>query len=286
MSDVITNRMDAVLLFDIHDGNPNGDPDADNAPRVDPINQHGLVTDVCLKRKMRNFVLTSKGGEAPNAIFVTERGVLANTKQAAYDDLGLKVDRKNQDTIERVRQVMCRNYWDIRSFGGVMNTKVPAGTVRGPVQLTFARSVNPIDPALWSITRMAVETAEEARDQGGDNRTFGRKHTVPYGLYRAHLFIAPADAAKTGFNLDDLALLKQSLEMMFETDRAAARGLMTMRAVYAFTHDNALGRAQAGRLFDRIKITSGQKAPASFRDHVIDVDSTDLPAGVAIEQWV
>jgi CRISPR-associated protein Csd2 len=286
--------MDIVFLFDVVDGNPNGDPDADNAPRIDPITQNGLVTDVCLKRKLRNYVVARKSGETPNAIFVTDGAILAATKQAAYVALGQKVEmvgdkvKRSGPVIDSVRQYMCANYWDIRTFGAVMNTDVPAGTVRGPVQLTFARSISPIDPSLWTITRMAVETDKEAKDHAFDNKTMGRKYTVPYALYRAHMFITPGDAAKTGFNSNDLKLLRDGLNMMFETDRASGRGLMTMRAIQVFHHDCALGRAQAGRLFDRItvKLNAGRETPSCFADYTVDIQKTAMPEGVTMEDWL
>lgn len=293
-NNVITNRMDIVLLFDVVDGNPNGDPDADNAPRIDPITQNGLVTDVCLKRKLRNYVVASKTGTVPNAIFVTDGAVLAVTKQEAYTALGQKVEmvgdkvKRSGPVINSVRQYMCDNYWDIRTFGAVMNTDVPAGTVRGPVQLTFARSISPIDSSLWTITRMAVETEKEAKDHAFDNKTMGRKYTVPYGLYRAHMFITPGDAVKTGFNTADLKLLREGLNMMFETDRASGRGLMTMRAIHVFHHDCSLGRAQAGRLFDRItvKLNDGRETPTCFRDYAVAIDTKGMPEGVTLENWL
>jgi CRISPR-associated protein Csd2 len=302
---IVDSRHDIVLLFDCQDGNPNGDPDGDNAPRVDPISRHGLVTDVCIKRKLRNYVQQAKSGKPPFAIYITDGAVLADKKRDAYASLDIQVQmieeseegaprrvrreprvRRGGENIAKVRQFMVDHYWDIRTFGAVMNTNVPAGTVRGPVQFTFGRSITPIDPTLWTITRMAVETHEEQVKQAGDARTMGRKYTVPYALYCAHGFITPGDAAKTGFNASDLQLLRQGLRMMFETDHAAGRGLMTVRGIYVFKHDNALGHEQAGRLFERVKVTPKAEAPMSFKDFQVQVDGKQLPDGVALEDWL
>lgn len=263
----VSERYDFVLLFDVQDGNPNGDPDAGNLPRVDPETGHGLVTDVCLKRKIRNFVLTTKGSEAGFDVFVKEKAVLNRAIAGAYEKLGIDLDKppksgkdgkKRREAgvgqggeVDDARTQMCRQFFDIRTFGAVMSTGANAGQVRGPVQLTFARSIDPIVTLEHSITRMAVATEGEAEKQGGDNRTMGRKNTVPYGLYRAHGFITPAFASQTGFSQEDLDLLWQALIDMFELDRSAARGLMTSRALAVFKHDSPLGNARAADLFAR-----------------------------------
>ncbi len=288
----IQNRFDFVMLFDVQDGNPNGDPDAGNLPRVDPQTGQGLVTDVCLKRKVRNYVLAAKSQVAGYDIFVKEKGVLNDLIEAGYKEAGIepgkKEDKKEKETegekpkkakrdkgadVEKVRQVMCGKYFDIRTFGAVMSTGANAGQVRGPVQLTFGRSVDPIFAQEHSITRMAVATAEEAEKQGGDNRTMGRKNTVPYGLYVAHGFISPQFAKQTGFSNDDLDLLWSSLRTMFELDRSAARGLMSMRRAIAFKHSSELGDAPAHKLFDLVKVErkQGVAVPRAFADYDVSV---------------
>ncbi|HEY1386230.1 MAG TPA: type I-C CRISPR-associated protein Cas7/Csd2 [Dongiaceae bacterium] len=293
MSDVIAHRYDFLLLFDVEDGNPNGDPDAGNLPRIDPETQQGLVTDVAIKRKLRNWVLARFDGAPPNMIYVTEGAVLQNKKREAYAKLDIPLDadekkrRRGGDEVERARAFMCQNYWDIRSFGAVMGNDVSAGQVRGPVQLTFARSVDPIVSAEHAITRMAVETPEEAQKQQGDARTMGRKFTVPYGLYVARGFVAPHLAEKTGFSVQDLETLKQGLGGMFELDRSAARGFMATRAVYAFRHESALGNAPAGKLFElvRIRRSDAGRPPRSFADYAVTAIQQGLPPGVTLEHW-
>ncbi len=293
MSEPIAHRYDFLLLFDVEDGNPNGDPDAGNLPRIDPETQQGLVTDVAIKRKLRNWILARFDGEPPNMIYVTEGAVLQNKKREAYAKLDIPLDadqRKRSrggDDVERVRKFMCANYWDIRCFGAVMSTGVSAGQVRGPVQLTFARSVDPIVSAEHAITRMAVETPEEAQKQQGDARTMGRKFTVPYGLYIARGFVAPHLAEKTGFSTNDLENFKQGLRGMFELDRSAARGFMATRAVYAFRHDSALGNASAAGLFDLLRVSRRDPArpPRSFADYDVLLNQQGIPGGVTLESW-
>lgn len=300
----ITNRYDFIYLFDIKDGNPNGDPDAGNLPRIDPETGQGLVTDVCLKRKVRNFVLTSNEGKNGYDIFVKEKGVLSRSIADAYTELKVDLTKppKNKDDgqtrktagkgqgseVESARTKMCDKFYDIRAFGSVLSIGANAGQVRGPIQLTFARSIDRIITLEHSITRMAVATEAEAEKQGGDNRTMGRKNTVPYGLYRAHGFISPHLAAQTGFSTDDLALFKQSLAMMFDHDRSAARGQMAPQRCIAFKHDSALGNAPAHKLFERItaQLKDENKPPRSIADYEIKVDTTNLPAGITIEEWV
>lgn len=290
----ISNRYDFVLLFDVKDGNPNGDPDAGNLPRIDAETGRGLVTDVCLKRKVRNYVGMVKGEAPPFEIYVKEKAVLNKTHERAYVAIGaedlLKGDdkkRKGGDKVEEARQWMCSNFYDVRSFGAVMSTGVNCGQVRGPVQVTFGRSVDPIVASEHSITRMAVTTEKEAESQGGDNRTMGRKFTVPYGLYMTHGFISAHLAEQTGFSDDDMSLLLEALANMFEHDRSAARGEMTTRGLYVFKHDSKLGNAQAHSLFERIKVTRKSDSVArSFDDYTVSIDESNLPSGVALQKIV
>ena len=278
----LEKRYDFVLYFDVKDGNPNGDPDAGNLPRIDAETGNGIVTDVCLKRKVRNYVQTVKGGEAGYDIFVKEKAVLNDAINKIYEELGIDVtknkDKKaNGGDIEKGRVGMCKKFFDIRTFGAVLTTGANAGQVRGPVQFTFARSVEPIVSFEYTITRMAVTTAEEAEKQGGDNRTMGRKYTVPYGLYRAYGFISPQFASATGFSQEDLELLWQALEKMFEYDRSAARGLMTTRRLIIFEHASALGSKPADELFNRIKAEHTGNTPArDFSDYTITLDGKPL----------
>ncbi|MEZ5626626.1 MAG: type I-C CRISPR-associated protein Cas7/Csd2 [Rhodocyclaceae bacterium] len=292
----LTNRYDFVLVFDVKDGNPNGDPDAGNLPRLDAESGHGLVTDVSLKRKVRNFVGLVKGEEPPFEIYVKEKAVLNRTHERAYVSVGAEDELKGEDkkrkgkgdTVSKARDWMCANFFDVRTFGAVMSTGVNCGQVRGPVQLTFARSVDPVVALEHSITRMAVATEAEAEKQEGDNRTMGRKHTVPYGIYVAHGFVSSFLARQTGFSDDDLELLWQSLEHMFEHDRSAARGEMSTRGLYVFKHDSELGNAHAHDLFDRIRIARKPEAevPRSFADYAVSIDDAALPAGVSLQRRV
>ena len=291
----LENRYDFVLLFDVKDGNPNGDPDAGNLPRVDTETGCGLVTDVSIKRKIRNFVGLVHEEQPPFEIYIKEKAVLNLQHERAYIGVGaeeeLKSDKKRKgkaETVEKARQWMCKNFFDVRTFGAVMSTAVNCGQVRGPVQLTFARSVDPIVVSEHSITRMAVATEAEAEKQDGDNRTMGRKHTVPYGLYVAHGFISAHLANQTGFSETDLELLWQSLTNMFEHDRSAARGEMATRGLYVFKHDSKLGNAPAHSLFDRInpKLKEGVTVPRAFSDYQINLDETDLPQGVVLNKIV
>ncbi len=284
----LANRYDFVLLFDVKDGNPNGDPDAGNQPRIDPETGHGLVTDVCLKRKVRNYVLLSRGGKAGLDVYVKEKAVLAQLHAKAYEALKLEKSKEKKkagdaEDVEKARDWMCKNYFDVRAFGAVMSLKeANAGQVRGPVQLTFARSVDPILAQEHSITRVAVATTKESEEQGGDNRTMGRKSTVPYGLYIGYGFVNPMLARQTGFDGDDLALLWEALGRMFEQDRSAARGLMSLRRVIAFEHEGELGNAPAHRLFELVKVTRKEPSrPArAFEDYVVAVGAP--PKGVRV----
>ncbi len=291
----LNNRYDFVLLFDVKDGNPNGDPDAGNLPRLDAETGHGLVTDVSLKRKVRNFVGLVKGEQPPYEIYVKEKAVLNNQHKRAYIGIGredlLSGDdkkRKGGDAVNDARDWMCKNFFDVRTFGAVMSTGINCGQVRGPVQLTFARSVDPIISQEHSITRMAVATEAEAEKQEGDNRTMGRKHTVPYGLYVAHGFVSSFLAKQTGFSEDDLHLLWQAMQQMFEHDRSAARGEMSTRGLYVFKHDSELGNASAHALFERIqpKLKEGGTSPRAFSDYEVIVDEAHMPTGVTLMRMI
>lgn len=290
----IQNRYDFALLFDVKDGNPNGDPDAGNLPRLDAETGRGLVTDVCLKRKVRNYVGLLKGEQPPYEIYVKEKAVLNKTHERAYVAIGaedlLKGDekkRKGGDKVEEARQWMCGNFYDVRTFGAVMSTGVNCGQVRGPVQITFARSVDPIVSSEHAITRMAVTTEKEAEAQSGDNRTMGRKFTVPYGLYMAHGFVSAPLAEQTGFSEGDMQLLLDGLTNMFEHDRSAARGEMTTRGLYVFKHEGKMGNAQAHSLFERIKVTKKSEGPArNFSDYEVVVDEAAMPQGVSLQKVV
>ena len=278
---ILDRRYDFVLLFDVVNGNPNGDPDAGNSPRVDPETGRGLVSDVCLKRKIRNFVALSAGGAEGYDIYVKERGVLNAEHQKAYDARGLKKGDKGAP--DAARRWMCERFFDVRTFGAVMSTEVNAGQVRGPVQITFARSIDPIVSLEQAITRMAVTNERDAEKE----RTIGRKEIVPYGLYVAHGFISPQLAAQTGFSTQDLDLLRQALAMMFEHDRSAARGLMSTRRCWAFEHESPLGNAPAHRLFERLRVVRRDAArPArEFGDYDVSLDQQGLPPGVRVHEW-
>jgi CRISPR-associated protein Csd2 len=280
MTTPISNRYDFVLLFDVADGNPNGDPDAGNQPRIDPETGNGLVTDVALKRKIRNYVGIAKGNTSPYEIYVREGSVLQSQRQHAYN--GLKEGEKSSE--ETARTFMCRNFFDVRAFGAVMSTKkFNAGQVRGPVQLTFARSVDRILPMDHTITRVARETQE--RSEKGGQTEMGGKATVAYGLYRASGFISPhlAQGDKgTGFSDDDLSLLWDALKGMFDLDRSAARGLMATRRIIAFKHESKLGNAPAQALLERVKVTRTTDIPRAWSDYEVTVDESDLPQGVTL----
>jgi CRISPR-associated protein Csd2 len=361
MNEPIKNRYDFVLIFDVKDGNPNGDPDAGNLPRIDPETGHGLVTDVCLKRKVRNYVQITKEPKEPHDIYIKEKAVLGRAHFAVFKELGIdtgeesrkpvpkelvavfeefslpeglsfipsedeggeivvapdadkkeiktwikeekpdkevtkiinaalkdaKSRRPTEDETKRGREKMCKKYYDVRTFGAVLSLKSApnCGQVRGPVQLTFGRSVDPVVTMEHSITRMAVATEAEAEKQKGDNRTMGRKNTVPYGVYVAHGFVSPHLAAQTGFGEEDLALLWDALVNMFEHDRSAARGLMSTQKLIIFKHDSALGKAPAHTLFDLVKVIrkDADKPARDFAsDYEIAIDESRKPQGVEI----
>lgn len=317
-SPALARRHEFVLFFDVDKGNPNGDPDAGNMPRMDPETGHGLVSDVSLKRKIRNYVEMKKQDEKRFRIYVTEGAVLNEKHREAYkhvrpDDPKVNKDAKltprDDAEAKNIRDFMCANFFDIRAFGGVLSTGINAGQVRGPVQIAFARSVEPILPLEVSITRMAAtnEAEKKTRAEGeddekrGDKRTMGRKHIVPYGLYRAHGFVSATLASHpgkgTGFTDADLDLVFEALGSMFEHDRSAARGEMATRKLVIFRHDSALGSAHAHELFARVKarrVVAGEPSeigsPGSdnwpvaraFSDYAIEIDKSGLPAGVEI----
>ncbi|MFN3078032.1 MAG: type I-C CRISPR-associated protein Cas7/Csd2 [Alphaproteobacteria bacterium] len=311
----LTQRHDFVVLFDVANGNPNGDPDAGNMPRLDPETNHGLVSDVSLKRKVRNYVELAKGEGQGFHIYVREGAILNEQHRKAY--LALRPDKekvakekslnpKGDDEATALRAFMCENFFDVRTFGAVMGTGINCGQVRGPVQFSFAQSIEPIVPLEISITRMAATSEKEkaARQEGGDdgdkrieNRTMGRKHIVPYGLYRAHGFVSAKLSERTGFSDGDLDLLWEAVENMFEHDRSAARGEMAVRKLIVFKHEKALGNAPAHALFDRVRVGRNidgefraandpaidNRPPArGFGDYQVVIDRTDLPAGVDI----
>lgn len=310
----LSQRHDFVLIFDVTNGNPNGDPDAGNLPRLDPETNHGLVTDVSLKRKIRNYVDLARQGEVGHHIYVQEGSILNEKHREAYIAVrgpdkakDKKLNPKSDDEAKELRDWMCANFFDVRTFGAVMSTGINCGQVKGPVQMTFARSVEPILPVEISITRMAATNEAEQKkraegedgDERTDNRTMGRKHIVPYGLYVAHGFISAKFAERTGFSDADLDLFYEALVNMFEHDRSAARGEMTTRNLIAFAHANALGNAPAHALFERVRIGRnvdgafrelderglGNLAPArAFRDYMVEIDRDGLPEGVEIRE--
>lgn len=288
----IAHRYEFVYLFDVTNGNPNGDPDAGNLPRLDPETNCGLVTDVALKRKIRNFVTLDKDGAQGFAIYMQEKAILNNQHKRAYDALEVKPEDKKLPKDEaKAREItawMCANFFDVRTFGAVMTTGINAGQVRGPVQLAFATSVEPVLPLEISITRMAVTTEKEAEAQSGDNRTMGRKHILPYGLYRAHGFVSAKLAERTGFSDDDLQVLWNALINMFEHDRSAARGEMAARKLIVFEHENPMGNAPAHALFDAVKVgraVGTEERPArSFVDYCVSVDAEAMPKGVSVRE--
>lgn len=324
----VDRRYDFVLLFDVADGNPNGDPDAGNLPRIDPQSLQGLVTDGCLKRKIRNAIAvlgedrpgTDLYFQTQDAIY--EKRVLNLVHQSAWDALGLQpgndggeasdseeadagkkprgkkgkgVDHGDTDKVKKTQEWMCQRFYDVRAFGAVMTTGVNCGQVRGPVQLTFARSIDAIVPLEFSITRKSVTTEDDAKKQvdkdGSITGTMGRKNTVPYGLYRCQGFVNPYLAKATGFSTDDLELLWQSLKgLMWEIDRSASRGLMCTRGLYVFEHSSKLGNAPAHELFDLVKTEplGEEKAPRSFADYKsnISIDAAAVPSGVTLHRFV
>lgn len=295
MSNPVKNRYEFVYLFDVENGNPNGDPDAGNMPRIDPETSYGVITDVCLKRKIRNFVEIIKDGKSPYEIYVREKAVLNLTHERAHKAIGAQTktdDKKRKGSDEEVakaRQWMCTNFYDVRTFGAVMSTGVNCGQVRGPVQLNFGRSVEPIVPLEVTITRMAVATEKEAEQQSGDNRTMGKKHIVPYALYRTEGYISAHLAQQTGFSEDDLKLLWEALNNMFDHDHSAARGKMNARRLIVFKHESMLGNAPAHKLFDCVtvkRVTDPSKPARSFEDYEVNVADNKIPPRVNLLEEV
>ena len=315
----LISRYDFVFFFDVSNGNPNGDPDAGNLPRMDPETGQGLVSDVSIKRKIRNYVADACEGQEGHAIYVTENSILNDQHRKAYKALrpdDTKVDKagklspQSNDEADKLRGWMCKNFFDVRAFGAVMSTGVNCGQVRGPLQFVFGRSVEPIMPLEISITRMAAtneaekkkrEEGKEGDDARSDNRTMGRKHIVPYGLYRVHGFVNAKLAGKTGFGPADLDLVWQALGGMYDLDRSAARGEMSARRLIAFKHETALGNAPAHKLFDRVtvnRVHDGASVPVgdkrshnwppvrAFAGYDIQVDEANMPAGVTIEHRI
>jgi CRISPR-associated protein Csd2 len=284
----IANRYEFVYLFDVTNGNPNGDPDAGNLPRLDPETNQGLVTDVALKRKIRNYVALEKEGEPGYTIYMQEKSVLNNQHKQAYAALGIEHEAKKLPKDEaKARELtawMCQNFFDVRTFGAVMTTEVNAGQVRGPVQIAFASSIDPVVPLEISITRVAVTNERDLEKE----RTMGRKHILPYGLYRVHGFISAKLAERTGFSEEDLALLWRALTNLFEHDRSAARGEMAARKLIVFKHDHPMGNAPAHVLFEKVTVerTDGKvDTPArNFADYRISIDRQSMPAGVTLTE--
>ncbi|MCD6562203.1 MAG: type I-C CRISPR-associated protein Cas7/Csd2 [Deltaproteobacteria bacterium] len=295
MNNTIQNRYEFVYLFDVENGNPNGDPDAGNMPRIDPETSYGLVTDVCLKRKIRNFVEIVKSNQSPYEIYIREKSILNKTHERAHQAVGVeekdggKKRKGSGIEVEKARIWMCANFFDVRTFGAVMSTGVNCGQVRGPVQLNFARSIESIVPMEISITRMAVATEKEAEQQSGDNRTMGRKHIVPYALYRTEGYISAHLAAQTGFAADDLQMLWDSLINMFDHDHSAARGKMNARQLIVFKHNSMLGNAPAHKLFELVTVNRATDiaSPArAFSDYNIVIDRNKVPEGVTLEEKI
>ncbi|WP_444225392.1 type I-C CRISPR-associated protein Cas7/Csd2 [Dialister succinatiphilus] len=298
MAEPIHNRYDFVILFDVSNGNPNGDPDAGNLPRVDPETGLGLVTDVCLKRKIRNYVEAVKEGEPGYRIYIKENVPLEQNDKEALDYIGIgdikDVKKKDPDADVKIRNFMCSNFYDIRTFGAVMTTfmkgkgkeKLNCGQVRGPVQLGFARSMDPIVPQDVTITRVAITTTEDAQKKMTE---IGHKYIVPYALYQAEGYVSANLARKTtGFSEEDLALLWKAIINMFENDHSAARGNMAVRELIVFKHDSELGNAPSYKLFERIHVEKKDptQVPRSYNDYTVTVDTDDLPQGVTCQRMI
>jgi len=293
----VKRRHDFVLFFDVVDGNPNGDPDAGNLPRVDPETMQGLVSDVSIKRRIRDWVDILKGDATLYKIYVQSRGIALNElHERAYEaeQMTSTGTKQKREDVDKARAWMCRNFFDIRTFGAVMTTGVNCGQVRGPLQLTFARSIDAVVPLDISITRVAITRSEDTKvvqssedsteATGGKTTEMGRKAIIPYALYRAHGFFMPHLAERTGFNDEDLALVWQALEGMWDLDRSSSRGLMSCRGLYVFSHDSKLGNSPAHRLFERIEVNKreGVASPRKFNDYVVEVNDRELPEGVTL----
>lgn len=285
----MTNRYDFIYLFDVQDANPNGDPDAGNLPRVDVETGQGLVTDVCLKRKIRNFVQMTRPGDDTHRIYFTEGAVLNNLHKEAHEHAGIPAAQSKTPKPElkdKATRWMCEHYYDVRTFGAVMSMEINCGQVRGPIQISFARSIDPIVSSEHAITRSSVTNEKDAEKE----RTMGRKFTVPYALYRAHGFVNPFLAKQTGFSEDDLELLFEALVNAFQFDQSAARpaGSMNPRALLVFKHDSALGSAPSHALFDRVQVRKkdGIEAPRSFADYDVQINRDDLPKGIELHEKI
>lgn len=284
MSEAIQNRYEFVVLFDVENGNPNGDPDAGNMPRVDAETNFGIITDVCIKRKIRNYVETVKNDSTGYKIYVKNDEPLNSKHKAAYKELNLEGKSKNKDDKEKAKNFMCQNFFDIRTFGAVMTTgDHNCGQVRGPVQLNFGRSIDPIAQSEITITRQAITTEKDFTEKGKETE-MGRKHIVPYGLYRTEGYISANLAEQTGFSGEDLNLLFEAVENMFEHDRSAARGKMAVRKLIVFKHESKLGNSQAHKLFDLIKVERKDKSkPArEYSDYEVTVNRENCPQGVEL----
>jgi CRISPR-associated protein Csd2 len=293
-------RHDFLLLFDVSDGNPNGDPDAGNMPRIDPETAHGLVTDVCLKRKVRDFVALAQEGESPYRIYIQNDGIALNTKHGeAYKARSIKPtgSKQKREDVQTVRQWMCEQFYDVRCFGAVMSNEVNAGQVRGPLQLTFGRSVDPIASLEVAISRVSITKQKDAevvvgeddKGEGGKVTEFGRKAILPYALYVARGFYSPSFGKQTGVTPDDLALFWRALEMMWEQDRSAARGMMTCRGLYVFSHATPLGDAPAHKLFEHLDVCrkEGVEVPRRFADYRVTPPSASaMPSGITLSPLV
>ena len=277
----LKNRYDFVMLFDVENGNPNGDPDAGNMPRVDPETSLGIVTDVCLKRKIRNYIEVLKEGEAGYNILIKNDRALNTKFTEAYEEQGLETKKKGnkKDNVKQARDFICKNYFDVRTFGAVMSTgDDPCGIVRGPIQINFAQSIDPVFPQEITITRQALTTITDFEKS---ENTMGKKNFVPYGLYRAEGYVSALLANKTGFTEEDLDLVWESLKNMFEIDHSAARGKLCMRKIYVFKHDNPLGKAPSHELFEKIQIKKANEdiVPRKFSDYEITINK-EMPEGV------
>ncbi len=283
MSETIKNRYEFVVIFDVKDGNPNGDPDNDNAPRTDPQTGEGIVTDVCLKRKIRNYVQMVCGDEAGKRIYVKERAILNKLIDKAYEQPEME-EVEGYDKVHQAREWMCAQYWDIRTFGALMTSGKNAGQVRGPVQMTFARSIEPIIPIDNCIVRQAVATEKDSEKQKGENRTMGRKYTIPYALYVGYGYISANLATQSNFTEDDLELFWQGLMNMFEDDRSSLRGQMAVRKLIIFKHNSKLGNAPASRLFDLVEVKpkDSMNIARNFKDYEVMINREALPKGVKL----
>lgn len=283
----VEKRYEFVILFDVENGNPNGDPDAGNMPRIDYESGHGIVTDVCIKRKIRNYIEIVKGDTENYKIYVKEGAILNKQHQIAYDRLGFdsKAEKVTKEDREQLRGFMCKNFYDIRAFGAVMTTKVNCGQVRGPIQINFARSIDPITPQEVTITRMAVTTEKDAESKSTE---MGRKHIVPYALYRVEGYVSAYLAEQTFFDKDDLELLWEAITNMFEHDHSASRGKMAVRKLVVFEHESKLGNAPAHKLFDLIKIKRKDNSiPArSYSDCEVVIEKDSIPQGVSLIEKV